>query len=217
MKRRLDRLRRFNQNNLHMNRLLASIRTVALTLTILLGYTAEAKTLSEEQMTEVYSYAYGAKAKLSKGDFRQVIKFELLQAEWNATLVPLVRGLNDPAVTPEQWDRMAQQRLNEALLIKTKMFMAGAQIEDSSAQSIIKRASEINGKIHLAWVDMRQAKADGDQAAFRSAGLRGQALAQEKAMVGGPVIRRLREKLGDDVVDKALDRELRELARKVGL
>jgi len=178
---------------------------------------SEAKALSEEQMTEVYSYAYGAKSKLSKGDFRQVIRFELLQAEWNATLVPLVRGLNDPAVTPEQWDRMAQQRLNEALLIKTKMFMAGAQIEDASAQSIIKRASEINGKIHLAWVDMRQAMAEGDQAAFRSAGLRGQALAQEKAMVGGPVIRRLREKLGDEVVDKALERELREMARKAGI
>ena len=64
---------------------------------------------------------------------------------------------------------------------------------------------------------MRQAMADGDQAAFRSAALRGQALAQEKVMVGGPVIRRLREKLGDEVVDKALDRELRELARKVGI
>jgi hypothetical protein len=178
---------------------------------------SEAKALSEEQMTEVYSYAYGAKGKLSKGDFRQVVRFELLQAEWNATLVPLVRGLNDPTVTPEQWDRMAQQRLNEALLIKTKMFMSAAQVEDASAQSIIKRASEINGKIHLAWVDMRQAMADGDKAAFRSAGLRGQALAQEKAMVAGPVIRRLREKLGDEVVDKALDRELRELARKVGM
>ena len=200
-----------------MRHLLSSIKPKVLWVLLMIACTSEAKALSEEQMTEVYSYAYGAKAKLSKGDFRQVIKFELLQAEWNATLVPLVRGLNDPAVTPEQWDRMAQQRLNEALLIKTKMFMAGAQIEDSSAQSIIKRASEINGKIHLAWVDMRQAKADGDQAAFRSAGLRGQALAQEKAMVGGPVIRRLREKLGDDVVDKALDRELRELARKVGL
>ncbi len=200
-----------------MNRLLASIRTVALTLTLLLGYRAEAKTLSEEQMIEVYSYAYGAKGKLSKGDFRQVVRFELLQTEWNATLVQLVGGLNDPAVTPEQWDRMAQQRLNEALLIKTKMFTAVAQIEDASTQSIIKRASEINGKIHIAWVDMRQAIADGDQAAFRSAALRGQALAQEKAMVAGPVIRRLREKLGDEAVDKALDRVLRELARKAGL
>lgn len=217
MRRRLDRLRGFNQNNLHVNRLLTSVRTVTLLIAVLFGYIVEAKALTEEQMIEVYSYAYDAKGKLSKGDFRQVIRFELLQAEWNATLVPLVRGLNDPAVTPEQWGREAQRRLNEALLIKTKMFMAGAQIEDASAQSIIKRASEINGKIHLAWVDMRQAMADGDQAAFRSAGLRGQALAQEKAMVGGPVIRRLREKLGDDVVDKALERELREMARKAGI
>jgi hypothetical protein len=36
-------------------------------------------------------------------------------------------------------------------------------------------------------------------------------------MVGGPVIRRLREKLGDEVVDKALERELREMARKAGI
>ncbi len=184
---------------------------------LLIASFSEAKALSEEQMLEVYSYAYGAKGKLSKGDFRQVVRFELLQAEWNATLVPLVRELNNPTVTPEQWDRMAQVRLNDALMIKAKMLMAAAQVEDRPAQSIIKSASEINGKIHLAWVDMRQALADGDQAAFRSAGLRGQALAQEKAMVGGPVIRRLREKLGDEVVDKALDRELKELARKAGL
>lgn len=200
-----------------MSRLLASMRTVALTLTMLLGHTAEAKALSEEQMTEVYSYAYGAEGRLSKADFRQVVRFELLQAEWKATFVPLVRGLNDPAVDPEQWNRMAQKRLNDALLIKAKMFMAAAQIKDTPAQAIIKRASEINGKIHLAWVDMREAMADGDQAAFRSAGLRGQSLAQEKVMLAGPIIRRLKEKLGDEVVDKALERELRELAKKVGM
>jgi hypothetical protein len=200
-----------------MSPLYASKRAVVFAILLLFVHVSEAKALSEEQMTEVYSYAYGAEGTLSKADFRQVVRFELLQAEWNANFVPLVKGLNDPAVDPEQWDRMAQKRLNDALLIKAKMFMAAAQIKDTHAQAIIKRASEINGKIHLAWVDMRQAKADGDQAAFRSAGLRGQALAQEKAMVGGPVIRRLREKLGDDVVDKALDRELRELARKVGL
>ncbi len=200
-----------------MRHLLFSIKPKVLLVFLLIASFSEAKALSEEQMLEVYSYAYGAKGKLSKGDFRQVVRFELLQAEWNATLVPLVRELNNPTVTPEQWDRMAQVRLNDALMIKAKMLMAAAQVEDRPAQSIIKSASEINGKIHLAWVDMRQALADGDQAAFRSAGLRGQALAQEKAMVGGPVIRRLREKLGDEVVDKALDRELKELARKAGL
>ena len=200
-----------------MRHLLSYIKRKGLLGLLMIASVSEAKPLSEEQITEVYSYAYGAKGKLSKGDFRQVIRFELLQTEWNETLFPLVKGLNDPAVTPEQWDRMAQQPLKDALLIKTKMSMAGAQIEDVSAQSIIKRASEINGKIHLAWVDMRQAMADGDQAAFRSAALRGQALAQEKVMVGGPVIRRLREKLGDEVVDKALDRELRELARRAGI
>ena len=200
-----------------MRHLLFSIKPKILLVFLLIASFSEAKALSEEQMLEVYSYAYGAKGKLSKGDFRQVVRFELLQAEWNATLVPLVRELNNPTVTPEQWDRMAQVRLNDALMIKAKMLMAAAQVEDRPAKSFIKSASEINGKIHLAWVDMRQALADGDQAAFRSAGLRGQALAQEKAMVGGPVIRRLREKLGDEVVDKALDRELKELARKAGL
>jgi hypothetical protein len=200
-----------------MSPLYASKRAVVFAILLLFVHVSEAKALSEEQMTEVYSYAYGAEETLSKADFRQVVRFELLQAEWNATFVPLVKGLNDPAVDPEQWDRMAQKRLNDALLIKAKMFMAAAQIKDTHAQAIIKRASEINGKIHLAWVDMREAMADGDQAAFRSAGLRGQSLAQEKLMLAGPIIRRLKEKLGDEVVDKALERELRELAKKVGM
>jgi hypothetical protein len=47
--------------------------------------------------------------------------------------------------------------------------------------------------------------------------MRAQQLAQEKAGVAGPVLRRLREKFGDKVVDGAIERELRELARKTGL
>jgi hypothetical protein len=69
----------------------------------------------------------------------------------------------------------------------------------------------------VAWEDVRQAMANGDNDAYRRAGMRAQGLAQEKANVAGPVLRRLREKLGDKAVDGALERELRELARKVGM
>ena len=47
--------------------------------------------------------------------------------------------------------------------------------------------------------------------------MKAQGLAQEKVTVAGPIIRRLREKLGDKAVDGALERELREMARKSGL
>jgi hypothetical protein len=171
----------------------------------------------EDQMVDVYSYAYAAKGKLSKGDFRQIVKFELLQADWNAALTPLVRGLRDPNMVPEEWARSARRYLNEAEMIKVKMGIAAAQVEDSSARSIVRQIADINSQIFVAWEDVRQAMANGDNDAYRRAGMRAQGLAQEKANVAGPVLRRLREKLGDKAVDGALERELRELARKVGM
>ena len=101
--------------------------------------------------------------------------------------------------------------------IKLKQTIAVSQIQDSSARAIVKQIADINGQMLLAWEDVRQAVLDGDDAAYRRAGLKAQSLAQEKIVVAGPVLRRLREKLGDKVVDGALERELREMARKSGL
>ena len=170
----------------------------------------------EDQMLDVYSYAYDATGKLSKGDFRQIIKFELLQADWNAALVPLVRGLRDPNMVPDEWAQSARRYLNDAEMIKVKMSVSAAQVEDSSVRAFLGEISGINNQIFIAWEDIRQAVANGDNDAYRLAGMRAQGLAQEKASLAGPVLRRLRDKLGDKVVDGALERELRELAQKIG-
>ena len=200
-----------------MNRLLSSLRNAVIMLAIFLGCTLEAKALTEEQLIDVYSHAYNASGKLSKGDFRMIAKFELLQADWNAALTPMVKGLRDPGMVPEEWARSARRYLNEAEMIKVKMGIAAAQVEDSSARSIVRQIADINSQMFVAWEDVRQAMANGDNDATRRAGMRAQGLAQEKATVAGPILRRLREKLGDKAVDGALERELRELARKVGM
>lgn len=200
-----------------MRRILFRLKSAALTVLLLLGLSSEAKALSEDQLIDVYSHAYNAPGKLSRGDFRMIAKFELLQADWNAALTPMVKGLRDPGMVPEEWARSARRYLNEAEIIKVKMGIAAAQVEDSSARSIVKQIADINGQMFVAWEDVRQAMANGDNDAYRRAGMRAQGLAQEKATVAGPVLRRLREKLGDKAVDGALERELRELARKVGM
>jgi hypothetical protein len=200
-----------------MNRLLSSLRTAAFMLTIFLGCAPEAKAMTEEQLIDVYSHAYNSSGKLTKGDFRMIAKFELLQADWNAALTPMVKGLRDPGMVPEEWARSARRYLNEAEMVKVKMGIAAAQVEDSSARSIVRQIADINSQMFVAWEDVRQAMANGDNDAYRRAGMRAQGLAQEKANVAGPVLRRLREKLGDKAVDGALERELRELARKVGM
>lgn len=200
-----------------MRRILFRLKSAALTVLLLVGLSSEAKALSEDQLIDVYSHAYNASGKLTKGDFRMIAKFELLQADWNAALTPMVRGLRDPGMVPEEWARSARRYLNEAEIIKVKMGIAAAQVEDSSARSIVKQIADINAQMFVAWEDVRQAMANGDNDAYRRAGMRAQGLAQEKATVAGPVLRRLREKLGDKAVDGALERELRELARKVGM
>ncbi len=171
----------------------------------------------EDPLLDVYGYAYEATGKLSKADFMQIVKFELLQADWNAAITPLVKGLRDPNMVPDEWAQSARRYLNNAEMIKVRMSVAAAQVEDSTVRSFLKQISGINHQIFIAWEDVRQAVADGDNEAYRRAGMRAQGLAQEKANVAGPVLRRLREKLGDNVVDGALERELRELARKVGM
>ena len=199
-----------------MYRILSPLKSLALVFLFLLGVASEAKAMSEEQLIDVYSHAYDASGKLSKGDFRMIAKFELLQADWNAALTPMVRGLREPGMVPEEWARSARRYLNEAEMIKVKMGVAAAQVEDSSARSIVRQIADINSQMFVAWEDVRQAMANGDNDADRRAGMRAQGLAQEKAAVAGPVLRRLREKVGDKAVDGALERELRELARKVG-
>jgi len=200
-----------------MRSILFRLKSAALTVLLLLGLSSEAKALSEDQLIDVYSHAYNASGKLSRGDFRMIAKFELLQADWNSALTPMVKGLRDPGMVPEEWARSARRYLNEAEMIKVKMGIAAAQVEDSSARSIVRQIADINAQMFIAWEDIRQAMANGDNDAYRRAGMRAQGLAQEKATVAGPVLRRLREKLGDKAVDGALERELRELARKVGM
>lgn len=200
-----------------MRHILFWLKSTALAVLLLLGLSSEAKALSEDQLIDVYSHAYKASGKLSKGDFRMIVKFELLQADWNAALTPMVKGLRDPGMVPEEWARSARRYLNEAEMIKVKMGITAAQVEDSSARSIVKQIADINSQMFVAWEDVRQAMANGDNDAYRRAGMRAQSLAQEKATVAGPVLRRLREKLGDKAVDGALERELRELARKIGI
>ena len=200
-----------------MRSILFRLKSAALTVLLLLGLSSEAKALSEDQLIDVYSHAYNGSGKLSRGDFRMIAKFELLQADWNSALTPMVKGLRDPGMVPEEWARSARRYLNEAEMIKVKMGIAAAQVEDSSARSIVRQIADINAQMFIAWEDIRQAMANGDNDAYRRAGMRAQGLAQEKATVAGPVLRRLREKLGDKAVDGALERELRELARKVGM
>ena len=200
-----------------MRSILFRLKSAALTVLLLLGLSSEAKALSEDQLIDVYSHAYNASGKLSRDDFRMIAKFELLQADWNAALTPMVKGLRDPGMVPEEWARSARRYLNEAEMIKVKMGIAAAQVEDSSARSIVRQIADINSQMFVAWEDVRQAMANGDNDAYRRAGMRAQGLAQEKANVAGPILRRLREKLGDKVVDGALERELREVARKVGI
>ena len=193
------------------------LRYLSLASVLLFGVATPAQALTEEQLVDVYSHAYGAAGKLSKADFIQIARCELLSADWNAGLTPMVRGLRDPGMVPAEWARSARRSLDEVAQVKLKMTIAASQVKDSSARSIVKQIADINGQMLFAWEDVRQAVMDGDDAAYRRAGMKAQALAQEKIVVAGPVLRRLREKLGDKVVDGALERELREMARKSGL
>lgn len=193
------------------------MRTLILGLVLLVGALSPARALTEEQLVDVYSHAYDASGKLSKADFRQIARFEIMVADWNAGLAPMVRGLRDPGMVPAEWARSARRSLDDLSQLKLKMTIAVSQIEDAPARSIVKQIADINGQMLFAWEDVRQAVIDGDEAAYRRAGMKAQGLAQEKIVVAGPVLRRLREKLGDKAVDGALERELREMARKSGL
>ena len=197
--------------------LLASMRSLFLFLVTLLVSASPVQALTEEQLIDVYTHAYDASGKLSKADFIQLARCELLSADWNAGLAPMLKGLRDPGMVPTEWARSARRSLDEVSQVKLKMTIAAAQVKDASARSIVKQIADINGQMLIAWEDVRQAVIDGDEAAYRRAGMKAQGLAQEKIVVAGPVLRRLREKLGDKAVDGALERELREMARKSGL
>lgn len=193
------------------------MRSFLLALVALLAAVSPVKAMSEEQLLDVYSHAYDASGKLSKADFKQIVRFELLAADWNSELAPLVRGMRDSNVVPSEWARSSRRILDQVAQIKLKMTIAASQVEDLSARSLVRQISDINGQMLIAWEDIRQAFIDGDNDALRRAGMKAQGLAQEKVTVAGPILRRLREKLGDKAVDGALERELREVARKAGL
>lgn len=177
----------------------------------------DAYSLTEDQLIDGYSHAYNASGKLTKSDFRLIAKFEVLQSDWNSVLAPLVRGLRDPQLDPQSWSRTARRTLDEMTKIRVSMAVATSQIEDSSARSVVKEVDAINAQLLIAWEDIRVAVANGDEDAYRRAGIKAQQLAMEKASVAGPVLRRLKEKFGEKAVDGAIERELREMARKAGL
>lgn len=171
----------------------------------------------EDQLIELYTYAYGCSSKLSLSDLRQIARFEKLQADWNTALAPLVKGLRDPNFTPEDWARTAQHHLNEVEKIKVRMAITATEVQETKAKATLSQISDLNNQIFSAWAEISQALSSGDSDAYRRAGVRSQSLAQEKANVAGPILRRLRDKLGDKAVEGALEREMRDLADKVGM
>lgn len=179
--------------------------------------TSSKKASREEELIDLYTHAYGCSSKLSLSDLRQIARFEKLQADWNSALIPLVKGLRDPNMAPEDWARTAHLYLNEAEKIKVRMAIAAAQVEERNAKSILNQISGLNNQIFSAWMDIRQAISSGDNEAYRRAGALSQSLAQDKANVAGPVLRRLSEKLGDKAVEGAVEREMRDLAEKLGM
>ena len=193
------------------------LHSLRLAFFLLLGVVSPAQALTEEQLLDVYSHAYDASGKLSKADFIQIARCELLSSDWNSGLAPMIKGLRDPGMVPSEWARSARRSLDQVAQVKLKMTIAASQVKDPSARSIVNQIADINGQMLIAWEDVRQAVVDGDDAAYRRAGMKAQSLAQEKIVVAGPVLRRLREKLGDKAVDGALERALREMARKSGL
>jgi hypothetical protein len=126
------------------------------------GIMTEAKAVSEDELIDGYSHAYNASGKLSKGDFRMLVKLELLQADWNNTLAPLVRGLRDPNLDPSQWARSARRTIDEMTEIRLKMSIAVAQIEDNRPRTIVREIDAINSQMLVAWEDIRTAMANGD-------------------------------------------------------
>ena len=195
----------------------AAIKLAAIAMLAFVCSAINCQAATEEQLIEIYSHAYNSSGKLSNGDFRQIVKIEILQSDWNAALTPLVRGLRDSNMVPEEWARMARRSIDEAAQIRVRMSIASSQIEDSSARGITKEISDINNQILTAWEDIRSAIQVGNNDQYRRAGMRAQSLAQEKANIAGPILRRLREKIGDKAVDGSIERELRELARRVGI
>ena len=193
------------------------LRSLTLAFVLLCGLVSPAQALTEEQLIDLYSHAYDASGKLSRSDFRQIVRFELLVADWNDELAPMVRGLRESDTVPSEWARSARGSLDALFQIKLKQAVVVFQVQDTSARSIVKQIADINTRMLHAWEDVRRAVLAGDDVAYRRAGMRAQALAQEKVVVAGPVLRRLREKVGDDAIDGALERELREMARKSGL
>ena len=113
------------------------MRSFLLALVALLAAVSPVKAMSEEQLLDVYSHAYDASGKLSKADFKQIVRFELLAADWNSELAPLVRGMRDSNVVPSEWARSSRRILDQVAQIKLKMTIAASQVEDLSMETTL--------------------------------------------------------------------------------
>ena len=87
------------------------MRSLFLFLVTLLVAASPVQALTEEQLIDVYTHAYDASGKLSKADFIQLARCELLSADWNAGLAPMLKGLRDPGMVPTEWARSARHSL----------------------------------------------------------------------------------------------------------
>jgi hypothetical protein len=166
---------------------------------------------TENELIDIYSYAYNASGLLTKADLKLISKFENLQAEWNSILKPVVLGLRDPNLDSDLWVENTRKSLRELESIRGRMVIIAAQIENNPVKSTLIKISDLNEDILNAWVDVVSALESRNQEALRRASDLARAGAQNKAILAGPIVRRLREKIGDDAVNGAIERALRGL------
>ena len=190
---------------------------LAATLIIGCSSTSSNEEFSEDKMRSAYSYAYNSQGTLSHSDFRLIIRMEHLNYEWNMTTAHLAADMINDSIEPVEWVRRSKPHLARAAVIVQYMIITSSQIDDRTTAAYAERLAKTNVQLLECWSELAWAMSNEDQEACRRAGQKGSALAQEKARAALPIMRRLRDKLGAETTDAAIEAMIRDMIKRLGL
>lgn len=195
--------------------MLRAVSRITSLVALILLLATPAMGVTRAEWRSAWSYAHEVNGLMSEGDFDLLMLFQDSTFRRNAMMTPVVRDLLDDRISGYDWairHSGSVARLNE---FASEQRLLASKVRDASLKRYLVQFADLSQRQADAFANLRRAfiSMDEDAAAIHwdEVAMNGRLRVQ----YGMPILNRLREKLGADIVDRHLEAHIASLVKGV--
>jgi len=170
---------------------------------------------TSKQLREAYTYGFQLSKPINEQDFKLVLQFEEAVMEWNRATTPIIFELADDSVTAEQWLERFGPRMIRVRAAIAKGTQIVSQVREPAVKELLNEI-HINNLIMLVGYDsVAEGIRTGNEEIYNYGIERIKTGGAGKRAAAVPLIKRLQEKLGTEVMEKSFERAVKGVLKEL--